>query len=76
MAKIALVDLDGVLNEYSGKYNEYEVPKIKKGAKEAKTKPVPHHNHITEKELQKELELFLKSKNLDSKYKIVIEEVK
>jgi len=34
MAKIAQVDLDGVLNEYSGKYNEYEVPKIKKGAKE------------------------------------------
>lgn len=34
MAKIALVDLDGVLNEYSGKYNEYDVPKIKKGAKE------------------------------------------
>ena len=34
MSKIALVDLDGVLNEYSGKYNEYEVPKIKKGAKE------------------------------------------
>ena len=30
MSKIALVDLDGVLNEYSGKYNEYEVPKIKK----------------------------------------------
>ena len=34
MAKIALVDLDGVLNDYSGKYNEYEVPKIKEGAKE------------------------------------------
>ena len=34
MAKIAQVDLDGVLNEYTGKYNEYEVPKIKKGAKE------------------------------------------
>lgn len=34
MAKIAMVDLDGVLNEYSGKYNEYEVPKIRKGAKE------------------------------------------
>ena len=30
----------------------------------------------TVEELQKELELFLKSKNLDSKYKIVIEEVK
>ena len=30
MAKIAQVDLDGVLNEYSGKYNEYEVPRIKK----------------------------------------------
>ena len=34
MAKIALVDLDGVLNEYCGKYNEYEIPKIKDGAKE------------------------------------------
>ena len=34
MTKIAMVDLDGVLNEYSGKYNEYEVPKIRKGAKE------------------------------------------
>lgn len=34
MAKTALVDLDGVLNDYSGKYNEYEVPKIKAGAKE------------------------------------------
>lgn len=34
MAKIALVDLDGVLNDYSGKYNENEVPKIKDGARE------------------------------------------
>lgn len=34
MTKTALVDLDGVLNNYSGKYNEYEVPTIKDGAKE------------------------------------------
>ena len=34
MTKIALVDLDGVLNEYSGKYDEYKIPKIKEGAKE------------------------------------------
>ena len=34
MTKIALVDLDGVWNEYSGKYDEYEIPKIKEGAKE------------------------------------------
>ena len=34
MAKIALVDLDGVLNDYTGKYNEQEIPKIKNGAKE------------------------------------------
>ena len=32
MAKIALVDLDGVLNDYTGKYNEQEIPKIKNGA--------------------------------------------
>lgn len=34
MKKIALVDLDGVLNEYSGKYSEIELPKIKDGARE------------------------------------------
>ena len=34
MAKTALVDLDGVLNNYSGKYNENEVPEIKAGARE------------------------------------------
>ena len=34
MAKIALVDLDGVLNDYTGKYNEQEIPSIKAGAKE------------------------------------------
>ena len=34
LAKIALVDLDGVLNEYTGKYNEYEVPKVREGAKD------------------------------------------
>ena len=34
MAKIALVDLDGVLNDYTGKYNEQEIPKIKTGAKD------------------------------------------
>ena len=34
MPKTALVDLDGVLNNYTGKYNEYEVPTIKEGARE------------------------------------------
>lgn len=34
MTKIALVDLDGVLNDYTGQYNEREIPSIKAGAKE------------------------------------------
>lgn len=34
MAKIALVDFDGVLNDYFGEYDEIELPKIKDGAKE------------------------------------------
>lgn len=34
MRKTALVDLDGVLNNYTGKYNENEIPEIKDGAKE------------------------------------------
>lgn len=34
MKKIALVDLDGVLNEYNGVYKENEIPCIKPGAKE------------------------------------------
>lgn len=34
MSKIALVDLDGVLDDYKGKYSEQEIPPIKKGAKE------------------------------------------
>ena len=34
MAKIALVDLDGVLDNYTGKYNEQEIPPIKDGAKD------------------------------------------
>ena len=31
MPKIALVDLDGVLNNYDGKYNENEIPQPKDG---------------------------------------------
>ena len=34
LTKIALVDFDGVLNDYSGEYDENELPKIKTGAKE------------------------------------------
>lgn len=52
------------------------IENIKKGAAEAKNKPIPSHKAITEKELAKEIELFLKSKNLDKKYTIKIEEVK
>ena len=32
--KTIAIDLDGVLDEYNGKYNENNIPKIKKGAKE------------------------------------------
>lgn len=52
------------------------IENIKKGAAETKNKPIPSHKSITEKELAKEFELFLKSKNLDKKYTIKIEEVK
>lgn len=34
MKKTILVDLDGVLNEYKGIYDENNIPPIKKGAKE------------------------------------------
>ena len=34
MAKIALVDLDGVLNQYKGNYEENYIPPVKNGAKE------------------------------------------
>ncbi len=34
MAKTLLIDLDGVLNEYSGNFNENLIPPIKHGAKE------------------------------------------
>ena len=34
MKKTILIDLDGVLNDYSGNYNENKIPNIKKGAKE------------------------------------------
>lgn len=34
MTKTVLVDLDGVLNDYKGNYNEFKIPNIKKGAKE------------------------------------------
>ena len=34
MKKTALVDLDGVLNNYSGNYNENIIPELRKGAKE------------------------------------------
>lgn len=30
--KTILIDLDGVLNQYSGEYNENEIPPIKNGA--------------------------------------------
>lgn len=52
------------------------IENIKKGAKEAKNRPIPTYNHVNEAQLSKELELFLKSKNLDKKYTIKIEEVK
>ena len=52
------------------------IENIKKGAKEAKERPIPTYNHINEQNINKELELFLKSKNLDKKYTIKIEEVK
>ena len=52
------------------------IENMKKGAKEAKNRPVNQYNHIKEVNLNKELELFLKSKNLDTKYKITIEEIK
>lgn len=32
--KLLLVDLDGVLNQYNGKFDEKEIPKIRNGAKE------------------------------------------
>lgn len=32
--KTILIDLDGVLNQYSGEYNENEIPPIKNGAQE------------------------------------------
>ena len=32
--KTLLIDLDGVLNEYTGNFNEKNIPKIKAGAKE------------------------------------------
>ena len=32
--KTIAIDLDGVLNEYNGKYDEYKIPNIKNGAKE------------------------------------------
>ena len=40
------------------------IENMKKGAKEAKNRPVNQYNHIKEVNLNKELELFLKSKNL------------
>lgn len=32
--KTILIDLDGVLNKYDGKYDEYSIPPIKEGAYE------------------------------------------
>ena len=32
--KTILVDLDGVLNQYNGKFSEFEIPEIKEGAKD------------------------------------------
>jgi len=32
--KRIMIDLDGVLNEYNGKYNPNEIPEIKSGARE------------------------------------------
>lgn len=51
------------------------IENIKQGAKEAKNKPVNSYS-VKEVNLEKELELFLKSKNLDKKYTIKIEEIK
>lgn len=52
------------------------IENIKKGAKEARNKPINTNNQINGVNLEKELELFLKSKNLDKKYTIKIEEIK
>lgn len=34
MKKTLLIDLDGVLNNYKGKYNEFEIPEPKAGVEE------------------------------------------
>lgn len=52
------------------------IENIKKGAKEAKNNSVNLHNLVNEINLEKEFELFLKSKNLDKKYTVKIEEIK
>lgn len=52
------------------------IENIKQGAREAKNRPIPTYNRVTEQDLNKELNLFLKSKNLEGKYVITIEEVK
>ena len=52
------------------------IENIKKGAKEAKNKPVTSYNPVSEVNIEKEFDLFLKSKNLESKYTIKVEEIK
>lgn len=52
------------------------IENIKQGAREAKNRPIPTYNRVTEQDLNIELNLFLKSKNLEGKYVITIEEVK
>ena len=52
------------------------IENIKKGAKEAKNNSVNLHSLVNEINLEKEFELFLKSKNLDKKYTVKIEEIK
>ena len=52
------------------------IENIKKGAKEAQNRPIPTQSKISEANLNKELELFLKSKGLEKKYTIKIEEAK
>lgn len=52
------------------------IENIKKGAREAKNKPIPTYMHVNQVNLENELNHFLRTKNLDKKYTIKIEEVK
>lgn len=53
-----LIDLDGVLNQYKGNYDENYIPKIKEGAEEFKKKLVNLLNYIY---LQQEIFYYLQN---------------